>query len=431
MTPIKFIHGVNTSEEQVRANVEWALAREVPKMTDRPCVIVGGGPSLSERSWHLVDTFLLCRDATAFCLNNAWREYQKNLDVEPDYIVIMDAREDNANFAECLEDATWLIASQCHMKLFQALFDADQDVRLWHVAGSEVVEEEGLRGIPGGGTVLSRTINIAVEMGFRDIVMAGVDSSHSDGKHHAYDQPLNDGEKTINVETPAGTKFTTTAELAEQANTVMNQMLTLERTGVTFEIIGDGLLPALWREHNELRSNPDVWEPEKYRRIWDRKEYRKHSPAMAMIDDIEMHAGSKLNTVIDFGCGAGLATAELIRRGYRATGVDFAANALSENVPFVEANLWSLPDYLKGDVGICIDVMEHIPPEKVDDVLENIAGAVTKCVFHIESRPDAMGAVIGETLHLSVHPQKWWINKLGEHFASVTTDNNLIICEVD
>lgn len=429
MKPIKFIHGVNTSDEQVRANVEWALAQGFDTLEDRRCVIIGGGPSINKDNWHRL--YMASIGASVFALNNAWRCYSEQTNKAPDFIVMMDARQENIGFCGSSPGSTWLLASQCSPLVFESLREKRQDFRLWHVAGSDVAEQMNLNAVPGCGTVLSATVNIATRMGFRHITLAGVDSSHDGEKHHAYEQAINDGDNIINVETPAGTKFRTTPEMASQADGVMNQMLTLERTGVTFNIIGDGLLPALWREHNELRSDPDRWEPEKYRKAWSRLEYRKSSPAMNLMDEICVHLGDRNQHVIDFGCGEGKSTAELIRRGYRATGVDFAANAISQDVPHVIANLWVLPDSVRGTAGICIDVMEHIPPEKVDEVLANIACAVPKCIFHIESAPDAMGVIIGEKLHLSVHSQRWWHEKLGEHFASVTTDNGLIICEVD
>lgn len=426
MSPLKFIHGVNTSDEQVRANVEWALAHvDADELMDRRCLILGGGPSANN---------VECGDAlfngdwgdTLFALNNSWRLLKRVSLPAPTFVVMMDARPENADFVDPRLGTTWLLASQCHKSVFSKLESAD--VLLWHVAGSAVVNEKGLKAIPGGGTVLSSAINIATSIGFTRITLAGVDSSLDGDRHHAYAQPLNDDDRVINVETPAGTKFRTTPELAAQADGCMNQMLTLERAGITFEIIGDGLLPTLWREHNELRADPDKWEPEKYRRVWAHSEYGRHSPAIRMIEEIVSHIQFDKH-VIDFGCGGGTATAELIERGWSATGVDFASNALSESIPFVEANLWSLPADLRGDVGICIDVMEHIPPEKVDAVLSCIAKAVPKCVFSICYLPDAMGVLIGETLHLSVHPESWWLNKLSEHFKTVTTDNGLIICE--
>jgi hypothetical protein len=85
----------------------------------------------------------------------------------------------------------------------------------------------------------------------------------------------------------------------------------------------------------------------------------------------------------------------------------------------VQANLWDLPKSVTGTYGVCCDVMEHIPPEKVDAVLSNISKAVTACYFRIEFEPDSMGALIGAPLHLSVHDEEWWAKKLHEHFRLV------------
>lgn len=256
MKPVRFIHGTNTSQADVRRNVEHALAHaNVRDYWDRRCVIVGGGPSLDK---HKEDVRNAVRGGNVYALNGAVAWIMGNCRIAPEYVVMMDARPENADFVKVLPHTEWLIASQCHPDVFKALEDLDQEVIMWHAAGSEVVTEKGLRGIAGGGTVLSRAINIAIDMGYRHITLAGVDSSYDGDEHHAYRQPMNDDDKRIRVATPAGTEFVTTPELAEQADTVMNQMLSLQNVmGVAFQIIGDGLLPSLYREYRSTIREAD------------------------------------------------------------------------------------------------------------------------------------------------------------------------------
>ena len=122
--------------------------------------------------------------------------------------------------------------------------------------------------------------------------------------------------------------------------------------------------------------------------MWDIPQYRIVSPgedtAQAFVDCFNPAWDE---SVIDFGCGTG--------RGGKAiqdiakvhvTLVDFADNCRDEStrgMPFVKADL-SHPILVSARYGYCSDVMEHIPPEQVDDVIVNIIDCVQDCFFRIE-----------------------------------------------
>ena len=425
---LQLVHSVNTDDETIRSNVKSALARSKPYQDfmskGRRIAIVGGGPSLSD---ILADFEDIAEDEDqVWALNNAWRAL-KQAGVLPNAIVMMDARPENAEFVDVCHEAEWLIASQCHPAVFNQLELKGQAVTLWHCAGSEVHKELGLRGIGGGGTVLSRAINLAYERGFRHFKLFGVDSSHRGDDHHAYPQPLNDGAQTVEVWTEAKTgPFITTGAMAGQAKLVFQQMASLERQAFcTFELVGDGLLPTMWRERKAAIADADKWEPAKYRRMWKLPQYRVNSPAEQKAEQIAaILSRHEAKTVVDFGTGTGRGAARLQDKGFAVTAIDFAANCLDDDVdiPLIISNLWKLPAGIKGDAGTCIDVMEHIPMEKVDAVLSNISKAVGVCVFNISFRPDQLGALIGEKLHMTVRPPQWWLEKLQQHFQDVTFD---------
>ena len=86
-----------------------------------------------------------------------------------------------------------------------------------------------------------------------------------------------------------------------------------------------------------------------------------------------------------------------LKHGKEIDLVDIAANCLDAGIdmPLIVTPLWDLPADLSGDFGVCCDVMEHIPTDKVDDVLSGIAKAVPRAWFHISSEPDAFGVAVG------------------------------------
>jgi SAM-dependent methyltransferase len=161
----------------------------------------------------------------------------------------------------------------------------------------------------------------------------------------------------------------------------------------------------------------------KYERMWEFPEYRKNAPGERLVDDAIKKMAMKSGTVIDFGCGTGRAAQAFADKGFAVAAIDIAENCLDEGVdiPVFVQCLWE-PIGLSGDYGFCTDVMEHIPPEKVDDVLENIACAVDRCYFQIATFKDGMGRLIGDTLHLTVKPAGWWKDRLESHFDSVDVE---------
>lgn len=418
---------VNVATDQIEANVRDAVTRVVTQWHIRPCRIIGGGPSLNPA------TYVPHPDVTTFALNNAGAM------VPSDYVIMMDARPENASMdvVRHARRATYLLASQVHPDVYDRLEAQRADIQQWHAGGADVLKALGIRGVGGGGTVLTRAVPIAFEMGFRQFHLYGVDSSYAeDGAHHAYPQALNDGAETVEVFTPhKRTRFVTTGALAEQAQQCIAQWQSFEQFGCEFRVYGEGLLPTLWREAKEHKADLDASEPEKYRRMWANPAYRKWSPGEDKSRAIQAALGidDRPATVIDFGCGTGR-LAHRLAAFHSVTGVDFADNCLDAEVraegrfPLVVANLW---DYRgSAEVGVCTDVMEHIPTEKVDAVLANIAASVQRAAFTISFVPDNFGRSIGQPLHLTVKPPAWWQTKLGEHFATVTYQGDgLFICE--
>lgn len=176
-------------------------------------------------------------------------------------------------------------------------------------------------------------------------------------------------------------------------------------------------------QRSPIVSAQDQDERRKYQKIWTFDNYRVHSPGenavSAFLEAAKPERGAK---VIDLGCGTGRASVRLSEHGLDVSAVDFAENAFEAGgqIPFTVANLWNLPETVRGDWGYCCDVMEHIPPERVRQVLASISSRMSKgAFFSISLVPDKSGAAIGEVLHLTVRPLEWWQSCLEEFFARV------------
>ena len=159
-------------------------------------------------------------------------------------------------------------------------------------------------------------------------------------------------------------------------------------------------------------------EKNKYERMWAVSGYRARSPGERCLGEFLLAANPPAGaTILDLGVGCGRAAARLQAKGYKITGVDLTDTCLDKEVRetfnFVQASLWDLPPNLNGDYGYCTDVMEHIPPEKVDDVIrEQIRVCNIGCFYQIATFEDSFGRRIGDVLHLTIKPTNWWHDRL-------------------
>ena len=163
----------------------------------------------------------------------------------------------------------------------------------------------------------------------------------------------------------------------------------------------------------------------KYEAVWHYPQYRAIAPgesiAALFLAQARPKAGSE---IIDFGAGTGRGALALAIMGMKVHMLDFAANCLDEEIQQAlttqaHALTFKLHDLnrpipLAAQYGFCTDVMEHIPEQDVDRVLFNILKAAQHTFFQISCEDDVLGKLIGQPLHLSVHPYKWWHKKFQE-----------------
>lgn len=172
-------------------------------------------------------------------------------------------------------------------------------------------------------------------------------------------------------------------------------------------------------------STLSLREREKYEEIWTFPEYRGDHVTKHAREAIALMGAQAGDSIIDFGAGAGYASAHLLDSGFHVLAVDIAVNAMSPEiaprVPRLIGNLWELPVDILGDWGFCCDLMEHIPTEHVRDVLLRIRRSTRRSTyFGIALHPDKCGALIGKPLHLTVRDADWWLSELAQCWSGHT-----------
>jgi hypothetical protein len=75
------------------------------------------------------------------------------------------------------------------------------------------------------------------------------------------------------------------------------------------------------------------------------------------------------------------------------------------------------PQLLTYDVAICIDVMEHIPEEDVNEVLKIIREFTPYVVFIIHMFPAVEILPNGQNAHCTLHDVDWWLHTIRATFT--------------
>ena len=89
----------------------------------------------------------------------------------------------------------------------------------------------------------------------------------------------------------------------------------------------------------------------------------------------------------------------------------------------------ALPEFSEepepADLVVCTDVLEHIEPECLDNVLRHIRSKMLKAgYFTIGCSPAAKKLSDGRNAHLIIRPPEWWVEKLSDYFVVVLTSTH-------
>ena len=130
--------------------------------------------------------------------------------------------------------------------------------------------------------------------------------------------------------------------------------------------------------------------------------YRWVKPVVALCATV------KTKNVLDYGCGKGALVRALQEADFNAHGYD----------PCVE-EYSARPE--PAVVVVCTDVLEHIEPEHIDAVLDDIQSLTLHAVYFIVStRPAEKTLPDGRNAHLSIHHSNEWLGRLMRRFRLVT-----------
>ncbi len=148
-------------------------------------------------------------------------------------------------------------------------------------------------------------------------------------------------------------------------------------------------------------------------------EYGRHEPWLSFFN----RAARKIKktytprTVADVGCAFGLLTEALVDLRIDAYGFDVSPYAISQGREDIKDRLMvhSIMDPIplraggrKYDMAICIEVLEHLPPDMTDQAIDNLCACTDRILF--SSSPDDFD----EPTHFNVLPTEVWLEKFAQ-----------------
>lgn len=111
----------------------------------------------------------------------------------------------------------------------------------------------------------------------------------------------------------------------------------------------------------------------------------------------------KVNEVLDYGCGKSTLK-EALRNEFTVYEYDPAIEGKDD-----------LPEPC--DLVVCGDVLEHIEPECINDVLKDLKRVISRTGFFvISTRPAKKILSDGRNAHLLQKDLVWWVTKLSKHW---------------
>ncbi len=407
---------VNVSDSQLLSNLNYVKELGVPAIqlmepNKKTLAICGSGPSL-RNTCNLIPA-----DADIMALNGAYRFLRKQ-GKAPTYFAMLDSREVNVNLLEELHpETTYLLASQCHPKVFDRLWLNEFVVGTFHLGTPttrSVFPDQDLY-VGGGGTIGLTAIALAVALGYRSVILYGMDSSFDGEKRHVVHQPQNDGEEIIPVWVD-DRKYMTSMAMADQVMQFFpfHKALREAYPDVTIDIIGDGLFYDFVVTNNnpssrdrELAKYVDAYKEDNYGMSLERAKglaaLLSRIPFNGSYLDVSCGRAESLNLArqLGFGTVQGTETVEAL------CGPN-VVHAVLPTIPFADKSF---------DTVSLIEVIEHLVP---DDIVPTLNELTRLARHHI-----LISAAIYEhwIAGVNLHPSAMPVEKWEEIFKSVWGDN--------
>ena len=377
-------------------------------------ILVGGGPSLN----RLDISNLTGPGKTVFGLNTTYPTVRPDIWIGMDDPKCYDRKVFYEPFPKILRGNYW--DKECEgvslLKLPACYFARVKKVE--HKGDIFYKIDDNTENFIWDKNVFVTAINLILYMGFRKIYLAGVDFSIDEGDYHHSSIVLSDNNKLWNkhlykhlyrytdwlystgkmcgIDIHSISPGSRINEIVPYTSLEeLNSSLKLPKT--------DKLYHCAELEDEELISK-------EYKKLLEYEHQSSTWGIMAgkMISELEAFLTKNSATeVLDYGAGSSSFRKALTIENIKVYEYDPGVSAIS-----------STPE--PRDFVVCIDVLEHIEPDLIENVLEDLS-RVTKVqgYFTIAMYPAQRKLKDGRNAHLIIEDSGWWVAKLCKYFNIV------------
>lgn len=396
------------ASEKIKGRIEVQ-----PDQTDEIAVVCYG-PSLrtSIEDIKKYKYILTCSGAHKYLIDRG---------IIPTYHVDVDPREHKVELlGKPHHDVQYVLQSAIHPTYVDLI--KDYNVKLWHGYHDEIISKfppyikRGEWIFGGGCTAGLRALLIARFLGFKKISLFGMDCSFPDDNEgeHADFHP-NPSKQDYIVKTEYhGHIYKTTGGLLLGAKQFFREVAYLRDCQVT--VHGVGLLQHMgatnWKNPENENIGPGIFAicmPEigsteyinQNKELHLQNQYYGTSGHKYKDEILSLTNLYQTKDILDYGCG----------KGTLAKSLPFP---IKEYDPAIEGKD-NLPS--KTDLIVCTDVLEHIEPEFLNNVLTDIARCMVKAGYLvINTGPAQKTLPDGRNTHLIQRDQIWWNSQLENYF---------------
>ncbi len=419
-------------DEQIRWCLKHVHSRLVPqleKVSDEPVAIVGFGPSLQD-TWEALKDFKVIFTMSGshkFCYEHG---------IRPTYHVEVDPRPHKIGLMGTPQPGTIYLPASCvHPDYFRHLLKAQVEMRVWHVFHTS---EDALRLLPpgewslaGGSGVGVRAMVLARFMGYRNLHMFGYDGCYGKAGSHAGDHPIQKA-KSLGKMVYDGVEYITTPAMLAQAKETWQTLDQLADLKVQF--YGEGLVQHIHRYYQPKKFMPVRADHQQVLAVAKQPLFTpEHQALQRVMHDEEPLYGTtgiryldvvlyilnevKPISVLDYGCGKGL-----------------VGRALNRPIWEYDPGITGKEESPRtADVVICTHVLEHVEPECLDAVLDDLRRCIRSLALVVVSTHEAQKCLPdGRNTHLIVQNAAWWKEKLTAKFqvGDFLVEDGLIKCVI-
>jgi hypothetical protein len=395
-------------DEQIKQSIARVTGRIKGQQEKRPepIAVVCFGPSLND-TWEEIKNYKYVISGSGS------HKFLIDHGIIPTWHVEVDPRAHKAILIGTPhKDVEYLIASACHKAVFDLL--EGFNVKLWHIFDSE---EEGLRTLPrnewaitGGCNVGLRQMTIARFFGFTDLHVFGMDGCYGKSGNHAAAHP-NQAKEGFDTEY-GGITYKTAINFLECAKQTFHELNMMPDVKATFH--GEGLVQAMAKDYKPKpipkgKAMIAINKPELISASFRDLNAKLHVENLAYgvgggkeaPTVIKLCETLKTTSVLDYGCG----------KGYLAKAIPFPIWEYDPAIPGKDQSP------RPADIVVCADVLEHIEPEKLFLVMDDLRRCVKAIgYFVIHMGPAQKSYADGRNTHLIQHGKDWWEKKLAKFF---------------